>query len=77
MTICVASAPDFWRHHIVANGASDLLIDGLGPRGRHARTAFGVAALPFGGSVELEAVVRSREEAGAELRMGSPSTESG
>lgn len=52
----VASTPEFDQHHVVANGASDLLVELLGERGRHARSAFGVAALPFGGPVEVEAV---------------------
>lgn len=53
--VFVASAPGFDRQHIVANGASDLLVELLGERGHHARSAFGVAALPFGAPVEVEA----------------------
>jgi len=42
----------------VVNGASDLLVDVLGEhRGLHARSAIGVAALPYGASVEVEMVV--------------------
>lgn len=57
LTVLVASAPDFFEQHLVANGASDLLIDVLGERGKHARAAFGVAALPLGAAVEIDAVV--------------------
>lgn len=54
----VASEPDFAEHHLVVNGASDLLADVLGERGRHARAAVGVAALPLGAAVEIDAVVK-------------------
>ena len=40
----------------MVNGASDLLVEVLGDRGRHARSAVGVAALPFGVAVEVEGV---------------------
>lgn len=52
----VASAPDFGDQPKVINGASDLMADVLGERGRHARAAVGVAALPFGVSVEVDAI---------------------
>lgn len=53
----VNSAPDFVDHPKVVNGASDLFVEVLGDKGRHARSAFGVAALPFNAAVEIEAVV--------------------
>jgi enamine deaminase RidA (YjgF/YER057c/UK114 family) len=56
LQVFVASTPEFDQHHIVANAASDLLVEVLGERGRHARSAFGVIALPFGCPVEAEAV---------------------
>ena len=56
LTVLVASAPEFNEQHMVANGASDLLAEVLGENGRHARAAFGVAALPLGAAVEIEAV---------------------
>ena len=40
----------------VANGASDLMLDAFGDRGRHARTAVGVATLPAGATVEVDAI---------------------
>lgn len=57
ITVLVASTPDFTEQHLVANGASNLLVAVLGEAGKHARAAFGVAALPFGAAVEIEAVV--------------------
>lgn len=60
LTVFVASTPEFGEHHLVANGGSNLLIGVLGDRGRHARSAIGVAALPFGAAVEIEAVVEVR-----------------
>ncbi len=53
----VNSAPGFEQQPAVINGASDLLIEILGDRGRHARSAVGMAELPFGISVEIEMVV--------------------
>jgi enamine deaminase RidA (YjgF/YER057c/UK114 family) len=53
----VASTPDFGDHPKVANGASELLGEAFGAAGRHARAAVGVAALPLGVPVEVEAIV--------------------
>lgn len=53
----VASAPGFTEHHLVVNGASDFLAEALGERGRHARAAVGVAALPLDASVEIDAIM--------------------
>ncbi|MEM1361452.1 MAG: RidA family protein [Pseudomonadota bacterium] len=52
----VNSTPDFGDHPRVINGASDFLVDALGEPGRHARSAVGVAALPFGIAVEIEGI---------------------
>lgn len=57
LTAFVASTPEFTEHHLVANGGSDLIVTALGDRGKHARVAIGVAALPLGAAVEIEAVV--------------------
>jgi len=51
-------APGFDRPHVVANGASEVLLATLGDRGKHARSAIGVASLPLGSPVEVEAIVR-------------------
>ncbi|MBU1175576.1 MAG: RidA family protein [Alphaproteobacteria bacterium] len=61
LTVLVASVPDFSEQHLVANGASNLFVEVLGEAGRHARAAFGVAALPLGAAVEIEAVAEIRE----------------
>jgi enamine deaminase RidA (YjgF/YER057c/UK114 family) len=52
----VASEPGFTDQHLVVNGASEFLAEALGERGRHARAAVGVAALPLGASVEIDAI---------------------
>jgi enamine deaminase RidA (YjgF/YER057c/UK114 family) len=58
VVVFVNSAPHFHEHHLVANGATDLLVRAFGDRiGRPARSAVGVAALPLGFAVEIEAVV--------------------
>lgn len=56
LTGFVNSAPGFTDQPKVVNGASDLLVEILGDRGRHARSAVGVAALPLGVAVEVEGV---------------------
>lgn len=60
ITVFVASTPDFTEQHLVGNGASDFLVEVLGDRGRHARSAVGMASLPLNASVEIEAVVEVR-----------------
>jgi len=57
ITAFVASAPGFTEQHLVANGASDFLVEALGERGRHARSAVGMASLPLDAPVEIEAIV--------------------
>ena len=54
----VNSDPEFTEQHLVINGASQLLVDVFGEAGWHARSAVGMAALPLGASVEVEAVVK-------------------
>lgn len=55
---CVNSTPDFIEQHLVINGASDLIhkIFGKTGDGFHARSAVGLAALPTGVAVEIEAI---------------------
>jgi enamine deaminase RidA (YjgF/YER057c/UK114 family) len=54
----VNSTPDFNAHPSVINGCSDLLLEVFGPEaGQHARSAVGLAALPFNIPVEIEAEV--------------------
>ena len=54
----VACTPNFTAVPAVVDGASALLVELFGERGRHARSAVGVTALPLGFAVELELVVR-------------------
>lgn len=56
LTGFVNSAPDFPDHPKVINGCSDLMVEVFGDKGRHARSAVGVANLPFGVAVEIEAI---------------------
>jgi enamine deaminase RidA (YjgF/YER057c/UK114 family) len=55
----VNALPDFTDPQLVVNGASDFLVEVLGERGRHARSAVGVATLPLGVAVEVEAIVEA------------------
>lgn len=53
----VNSDPAFGDQPKVVNGASDFMVEVLGDKGRHARSAVGVAALPFNVGVEVEAIL--------------------
>ncbi|HEX8839196.1 MAG TPA: RidA family protein [Sphingomicrobium sp.] len=55
--VFVNSAPSFVDQPKVANGASELMQDVFGEAGRHARSAVGVAVLPLGVAVEVDAIV--------------------
>ena len=55
--VFVNSAPSFTDQPKVANGASELMQDVFGEAGRHARSAVGVAVLPLGVAVEVDAIV--------------------
>jgi enamine deaminase RidA (YjgF/YER057c/UK114 family) len=56
LLVLVNASPSFTEAHLVANGASELLVDVLGPAGGHARSAFGAAQIPLGSCVEIELV---------------------
>lgn len=56
LTGFVNAAPDFTDVPRVLNGASDLMAEAFGDAGRHARSAVGVATLPFGMAVEVEGI---------------------
>jgi enamine deaminase RidA (YjgF/YER057c/UK114 family) len=56
----VNSDPDFTDQHLVINGASQLFVDVFGDAGWHARSAVGMASLPLGASVEVEAILRAK-----------------
>ena len=55
--VFVACTDTFIEHHLVANGASNLIGDILGEKGKHARAAVGVPSLPLDAMVEIEAIV--------------------
>ena len=62
LVVFVSSTREYAEQHLVANGATDLLMRLFGEDvGRPARSAIGVAALPLGFSVEIEAVVEVRD----------------
>jgi enamine deaminase RidA (YjgF/YER057c/UK114 family) len=58
--VFVSSAPSFTDQPKVANGASELMQEVFGEAGRHARSAVGVAVLPLGVAVEVDAIVAVR-----------------
>jgi enamine deaminase RidA (YjgF/YER057c/UK114 family) len=58
--VFVNSAPHFTDQPKVANGASELMQEVFGDAGRHARSAVGVAVLPLGVAVEVDAIVAVR-----------------
>lgn len=53
----VNSEPDFYGHPQVINGASELLVEIFGDKGKHSRTALGAAALPLNVAVEINLIV--------------------
>lgn len=53
----VNAVDDFKNQSQVINGCSDLLVSVFGARGRHVRSALGVASLPLGAVVEIEMIV--------------------
>lgn len=61
LTVYVASDPTFVEQHLVADAATECVLQVLGERvGRHARAAIGVAALPTGSPVEVEGIFQVR-----------------
>ncbi len=60
LTGLIRSSPTFTSQPKVLDGASDLLITLFGQNGHHARTATGVAQLPFGASVQLDIIFQLR-----------------
>jgi len=52
----VNCTPDFYDHPAVVNGASNLMADVMGEKGKHARFAVGAPSLPLGVAVEVDAV---------------------
>ena len=64
LMVLVNSGPGFVEQHLVANGASELIQDVFGPAGAHARSAFGVAQVPFGSCLEIELVAELGDAGG-------------
>jgi enamine deaminase RidA (YjgF/YER057c/UK114 family) len=60
MCCFVASGPEFTAHPKIANGASELLVDIFGERGKHTRAAVGSSSLPLGVPVELDMIIAVR-----------------
>jgi enamine deaminase RidA (YjgF/YER057c/UK114 family) len=58
----VNCAPGFNQTPAVINGCSDLLVEVFGDAGKHARSAVGMAELPFDIPVEIELIARLRRE---------------
>jgi enamine deaminase RidA (YjgF/YER057c/UK114 family) len=56
LLVLVNSEPSFTEQHLVANGASEFLVEIFGEEGKHARAAFGVAKMPFGSWGEIDLV---------------------
>jgi enamine deaminase RidA (YjgF/YER057c/UK114 family) len=54
----VNSSAEFTEQHLVTNGCSELLGEVFGDKGAHARSAFGVAQIPFGACVEIELIAQ-------------------
>ena len=52
----VNSTSEFTDHHLITNGASELLVEIFGENGKHARSAFGVAQIPTGACLEMEMI---------------------
>lgn len=63
VTAWVASTPEFTAQPLVANGASDLLVEVFGEEGKHARAAVSAPSLPLGAPVEVEVVAELVEGA--------------
>jgi enamine deaminase RidA (YjgF/YER057c/UK114 family) len=61
LLVLVNSAASFTEQHLVANGASELLIEVFAEKGPHARSAFGVAQIPLGACVEIEMIAELSE----------------
>jgi enamine deaminase RidA (YjgF/YER057c/UK114 family) len=57
LTGFVSAVPEFADHPQVVNGASDLMVEVFGDKGRHTRAAVGVSSLPMGCAVEVDAIL--------------------
>ena len=53
----VNSTPEYTEQHLVVNGFSDLIVSVFGEKGKHARSAVGMGALPFNFAVEIDVII--------------------
>ncbi|MEO8622767.1 MAG: RidA family protein [bacterium] len=65
LLVYVNCTPQYTEAHVVANGASELFMEVFGERGAHARSAIGVAQVPFGACVEIELIAEVVDSAAA------------
>lgn len=56
LNVFVSSAEDFFDHALIANGASDLMVEVFGDAGKPTRTSLGVYSLPSNSAVEIDAI---------------------
>ena len=61
LLVMVNAVPEYDQHHLVADGATDLLVRVFGDIGRPARSAVGMGSLPMNFAVEIEGIVEIRE----------------
>lgn len=61
LTGFVSATAAFTDHPKVVNGASDLMVEVLGDKGRHTRAAVGVSSLPMGSAVEVDAIIAFKD----------------
>lgn len=61
LLVMVNADPEFDRHFVVGNGASDLLVELYEDQGKHARSAVGMSGLPRKSCVEVEMIVEIGE----------------
>ena len=54
--------PNFYQHPLVINGASELLVEIFGDKGKHSRTALGAPSLPLNVAVEINLIVEIEDE---------------
>ena len=60
--IFVNSTADFQDHAQIGNGASNILVEILGDKGKHARFAMGAHSLPLNAAVEIDAIFRIKKQ---------------
>lgn len=58
LTVFVNGTDEFTKQPFVANGASELMVELFGDKGKHARSAVGVNGLPMNAAVEIEMIVK-------------------